>query len=172
MWYVAVLVAATLLLWSRRVSAPQTPDASDVEALARMLASESSDRRVWPSLARAASNRAAARRTSLTGLLQTVVVGKPGGKRTTLRDQGWGPQYDGGERYRWASTRQPATAATREFARRYLGGGLSPDEERAADAVGASSTFFQGSPSAATLRGWGKTPADEVYAVAGWRFYA
>lgn len=114
--WVGAGAVAVWLLWSRQrpaaltspSSSPPQSDDLEVEALARMLASETGKREAWPWMAVAARNAAAARRTTIAALLRS----KNG------QDAGWGSNKEG----HWASTARGATAETLVWARRWFAG--------------------------------------------------
>lgn len=170
LWVVAL---AGALLWRRKgedvTKGPRAGQSEDVEALGRLLASEASSKpEVWPAIARAAENVSRARGVTIPYLLRTEVI-----KGATSHSEAWGPQWDelSGAK-RWASTRQPATAASTAFAERYLSGELTADEAAVRDAAGGATSFLEakaGSALAAAREKEWKKPL--LYEARGWRFY-
>lgn len=178
----ALLGLAALLLWPRKGGAsalqrqdgpvtkgPRAGQSEDVEALARLLASEASSKpEVWPAIARAAENVARARGVTIPFLLRTEVT-----QDVTSHSDAWGPQWNpltGAKR--WASTRQPATAASTAFAGRYLSGELTADEAAVRGAAAGATSFLEakaGSALATAREKEWKKPL--LYEARGWRFY-
>lgn len=99
----------------------QTLAPEDREGLARLLASETSDRAAWPYILSAAKHTADARRVSIAHMLRTrrkqAAAGGVWKYEGPAEVAGWGhliEDIDGSHRWvRWASTYQDATSATR-----------------------------------------------------------
>jgi hypothetical protein len=139
----------------------------DVNYLARELVSESgSNQAVWPAIAQTTANHAAKAGLSISALLQRGV--KSG---HTLYNLGPGPQFDKSTGIvRFASTRQGSTAASLDFARRFIGGGLTADEQATADSVRGASSFLERSGMSGSDPKW-TSGSNFITGFAGWEFY-